>query len=103
MKMNHFVVEGFCEEKEKGVLPCNGSFVMGVNCFDCKQFSFTSVENELLFSDKNGIAKEIIGFGGAMDPDNYDDIDKYLDLWENICKRKINEAYDEYMKEKDKL
>lgn len=41
--------------------------------------------------------EDCIGFGGNMEPDTLQDRDKRISLWRSICRRKIREAYDEYI------
>lgn len=97
MNMRHFVIEGYCEENGKGDMPCKGTYAMGSHCIECDLFSSTSVENEILYVDEHGITDEVIGFGGEMEPIEPEKKAYYLDIWKKICKKKINEAYEDYM------
>lgn len=38
-----------------------------------------------------------------MLPEDFSLEDKYIASWERICSKKMNEAYDEYMKEKERI
>lgn len=101
MKMKHMLIEGFCGEKtDQQIYPCKNSFKMGIHCFTCPQFSYTSCPNEIALSNENGIIEHLddfIGFGGDMEPKNIEDLEKYIDVWKKICRAKIVEAHAEYM------
>ena len=49
-------------------------------------------------ADEGGIESEddFIGFGGDMEPDNIEKREFYIDIWKQICQKKIDEAYREY-------
>ena len=100
MKMKHLIIEGFCDEDEnKNACPCNGALKFGVHCFECSKFSYTFCPSEIAISDGEGIVEEWIGFGGDMEPTEQEKKDEYVTVWNKICKEKINEAYDEFMKQ----
>ena len=100
MKMRHFLVEGFCDGgKSQGIFPCKESLKFGIHCFKCPKFSYTFCPNEIAISDKNGIVEDWIGFGGVMEPAEMEKRDEYIALWTKICKEKINEAYDEFIRQ----
>jgi hypothetical protein len=42
-----------------------------------------------------------IGFGGDMDPDPYNDkmVSELKEPWGKVCKKKVNEAYEDYMRQ----
>lgn len=66
----------------------------------CPEFSFAQSENELAVSDDEGVIAELsdwIGFGGDMCPEKNEE--KWVSIWQRICKQKIQEAYQEYMHE----
>lgn len=73
--------------------------------------SYTYYPNEIDYSGKMGLIQgvdDFISFGGEMDvkidSDGYEIYRKQLlKKWEEICKSKISEAYDEYMKFKDRI
>ena len=105
MKMKHMIIEGFCEgyDNYNSVLPCNNSFLMGIECFKCSLFSYTFCENEIAYSNNYGIVEKVsdfIGFGGNMQID--ENKNKCIDIWSKICRQKIIEAYKEYMKQIEK-
>jgi hypothetical protein len=71
---------------------------------DCSYITFVEAPYELAFSKEFGdvdVYDEFswVGFGGDMEPDHIREQEKseLLKLWEKICKKKIKEAYDEYM------
>ena len=109
MQMEHILLEVYLEDSfdlEDTLLSSNRLKELVE-----KNIKFTIAENEIAFVGKNGIVKEVddsIGFGGDMDVestiDNYSEIhDKLLQEWEDICRKKIDEAYDEYMKKKNEI
>ncbi|MCR2806844.1 hypothetical protein [Paenibacillus soyae] len=58
---------------------------------------------EIAYSGENGeVSPDAwIGFGGDMDPNPYNDkmVSELKETWRNLCKKKVNEAYQEYMKQ----
>ncbi len=103
MKMKHLLIEGFCEgNRNKIDYHCNGNMKLGIHCFECCKFSCTYCPNEMVVLDEEGIVQEGIGFGGEMEPDNIEDRDKYIALWNEICKKKIKEAYEEFIDRKSR-
>ncbi len=98
MKMEHLLIEGFCDAKEKlCTFPCNGALKIGVHCFECSQFSYTFCPNEIAISNGEGIVEESIGYGGDMEPIEIERIEESISVWHKICKEKINEAYELFM------
>ena len=107
MHMGHVLVEIFCEGeqatgKQTGsnatMLGCNGSYEIGVGCWECPFASFTSAPNELALSDSFGavaIAHNSFGFGGHMFPAENEAY--WRDRWQSIAREKLNGAYQEYM------
>ena len=96
MKMQHLLIEGYCD----GVAGDENSFILGIYCFKCSRFSFCECPNEIALSGEKGLIEDdedCIGFGGDMEPDALQNRNKYISIWRNICRRKIKEAYDEYM------
>ncbi|SHH36929.1 hypothetical protein [Tepidibacter thalassicus] len=79
----------------------------GYHCFEneCEFISYTNVSHQISYVGELSEVKTDIGFGGEMEPTNYDKEQrkKLLAIWENICKNKIKEAYDEYMKVKNSI
>lgn len=108
MIMKHVLLEMYCDcntqNKEKPIY-CNG---IGHICIqhNCKYLGCTYCPNEIAYVGSTGIVEssdDCIGFGGEMEPKIYDssEIDILLSEWKCICKKKINEAYDEYMEFKN--
>ncbi|URZ05407.1 hypothetical protein [Clostridium felsineum] len=108
MIMKHVLLEMYCKcntEKEKP----NYCDVIGHNCIhhNCKYLSTTCCPNEIAFAGSTGVVEsfdDCIGFGGEMEPETLDSSEYgvLLSKWKEICKKKIDEAYDEYMEFKNK-
>ena len=102
MKMQHLIIEGFCDGNEKlNIYPCNGELRFGIHCFKCPKFSYTYCPNEIALSNSEGVVEEYIGFGGIMEPLEVERRDEYIEVWNKICKEKIDEAYNEYLRQFD--
>ncbi|WP_113675809.1 hypothetical protein [Vallitalea guaymasensis] len=111
MSYIHVLLEAYCgydyrkDKKESVPKFCKqGTNNPGYHCFDneCPFRSYTVCPNELAYVNEVGEVKDresFIGFGGEMDSDGFDIIEhnELISLWERICKKKIKEAYDEYM------
>jgi len=111
MAYRHVLLEVYCfydnRDDKMDAVPkyCNyGVGKPGYHCVDneCKFRSFTQCPHEFAYAGAFGEVKgedSYIGFGGEMEPDRYDELEraKLLKLWEQICKKKIDEAYDEYV------
>lgn len=109
MKMKHVLLEIYCDydeenENEKTIC-CN---VIGNSCMEsnCKYLSYTICPYEIAFTGSTGVVEsfdECIGFGGKMEPETNDSSEREILLkeWKSICKKKIDEAYDEYMEFKN--
>lgn len=101
MRMQHFLIEGYCDGKEgEKNYACEGTLTFGLYCIRCPQFSYTKCPNEISVSDNEGLIKEqvdYIGFGGEMEPTNIEKREEYISIWNNICRKKIKEAYEEYI------
>lgn len=111
MGYRHVLLEVYCgyeNRKDKSAkLPeyCRyGVNNPGYHCFanECPFKSFTQCPNELAYVGDYGEVKDgnsYVGFGGEME--SYDNDEnkriKLLKLWEDISRKKIDEAYDEYM------
>ena len=93
--------EGYCDGAiGEEIHPCKNTFKLGIYCFKCTQFSFCECPNEIAISGEKGLIEydeDCIGFGGNMEPDTLRDRGKCISLWKSICRRKIKEAYDEYI------
>lgn len=100
MKMKHLIIEGFCDGIEnREIYPCNGKLKFGIHCFKCEKFSYTYCPNEIAISDADGIVEDYIGFGGDMEPSETKRKREYVAIWNKICKEKVNETYDEFIKQ----
>lgn len=113
MTIKHILLELHCshssvEDKgigEKPVFCKNGFGEPGYHCFEntCKYIGFTYAPHEVAYSAEFGEVPDSdawIGFGGEM-ISNYADeaqISEYKKIWEDICRQKIHEAYEEYLK-----
>lgn len=109
MKMKHVLLEMYCDCNAKTEKPkyCNG---IGHICIQhsCEYLGCTYCPNEIAFAGSFGVVESIddcIGFGGEMEPEINDsgEVDILLNEWKSICKKKIDEAYDEYMEFKNKI
>ena len=101
MKMQHLLIEGYCDGK-KGQKndSCKNTLKMGVHCLQCSYFSYSKCPNEIAVTDSEGVVEfqeDCIGFGGDMEPENIKKRDDYISIWKDICRKKISEAYDEYI------
>lgn len=107
MIMRHLLLEVYCDytdSKSKNSCCLKGDGTISTECFKekCKHLSFTKTENELAYAGESELVEnndEYIGFGGDMEPenDNYEKRDMLLTKWKEICKKKLDEAYNEYM------
>ena len=109
--MKHLLLEVYCDcdMKNKKSIPyfCKSTVeIMGVKCFKnkCKHLSFTSVENEIAYVGKYGqvesYASDCIGFGGDMEDSTKGyETEELINIWENKCKEKIDEAYNDFINE----
>lgn len=112
MLYTHVILEIFCmygmdEENEYEAPPhyCKyGVSNPGYHCLEnsCKYNTFTEAPNEIAFAGEKGVVPGFeawVGFGGDMEPKEFseEEICKLKKLWEEICRKKINEAYKEYM------
>jgi len=94
--MNFVFLETYCKkhfsENESKELPhfCAGNCIPGYTCIqnNCPYLDFTSAENAFAYIGKDSSSKEEILLGEDAD----------LQLWETICRKKINEAWEEYIK-----
>lgn len=101
MKMQHLLIEGYCDEIKGDKYPCKNTLNMGIHCLECSQFSFTKCPNEIAVSNEEGVVEneyDYIGFGGDMESEQLQSREYNLSVWKKICREKINEVYDEYMK-----
>lgn len=115
MGIKHLLLEVYCDcEVSKGQTKptycLNGLNNPGSHCFEneCKFLSYTNAQNEIAYVGINGLVDQFddcVGFGGEMEPELNDaELRKRLvSKWKNICKNKIDEAYDEYMNIKNTI
>lgn len=82
----------------------------GYHCFEnhCSFKNYTKCPNEFSYAGELGEVRDggsYIGFGGEMEPDDNDEAKrrKLIKLWERICIKKIDEAYEEYLFKKNKV
>lgn len=109
MRMKHVLLEIYCdcstENENEKLICCNE---VGKSCMEskCKYLSYTICPYEIAFTDSNGVVESFdncIGFGGEMEPETNNSSEREILLkeWKSICKKKIDEAYDEYMEYKN--
>jgi hypothetical protein len=72
---------------------------MGLYCLECDLFSYIICPYEIALSNEDGMIESLDDFI-SIDLDDEDGIMRYekVPIWQKICKVKIAEAYDEYMK-----
>ena len=103
MKMRHLLIEGYCDGKKgEESCPCESTLSLGTHCLECSYFSYTKCPNEIAISNDNGLVEcneDFIGFGGDMEPDDIKKREEYINVWRRICRKKINEAYEEYIRQ----
>ncbi len=100
MKFKHLLIECYCEEELQQEI-CNNNFEMGIQCINCPQASYVPCPNELALSNNKGVVESVedfIGFGGDMEPTEICEEEERIRIWRDICKRKIKEAYEEYIR-----
>lgn len=97
--MKHLLIEAYCDGNEREDVPCKGGLNIGIHCLLCPRFSYAECSNELAICGSHGEIgqNDFIGFGGDMEPDNMENRKECIDRWKEICRKKIDEAYDEYM------
>ncbi len=76
----------------------------GYHCMsnDCTFNAFTYTEDAIACTEDDGEVKGSdgwVGIGGDMQPDYLTDEQRIecVKMWKEICRRKVNEAYEEYM------
>lgn len=98
--LNHLLLEVYCTKdydenvgKDKPSYCCSDNFLPTYNCLfnKCPFVTFTSHENALCYINENSEAEKII----ALDEEDN------LNLWKEISLKKIDEAYDCFMKSKE--
>jgi hypothetical protein len=117
--LTHVILEVVCtfnfEHNDAPAMPTycqNGADNPGVHCVlnNCPNMGFTDAPYELAFSDANGeidISDDTnwVGFGGDMEPEGISECTRnQLEcLWAEISKKKIKEAYTEYLGQMEKI
>lgn len=94
--MNFVLLETYClkhfaENKSKEFPDfCSGDCIPGYSCMihNCPYLDFTSAENAFTYIGKDSSSKQEILLSSDDD----------LTLWERICRKKIDEAWEEYTK-----
>ncbi|TYP73230.1 hypothetical protein [Paenibacillus methanolicus] len=75
----------------------------GYHCLghDCPFAGHAPAPNEIAYSHENGEVghDSWIGFGGDMAPEPYHEqlVTELKDTWQQVCKEKVEEAYEAYM------
>ena len=102
---NHIMLEVYClkdlEENTKKENTDNCSeCTPGYSCLEnkCPYVTFTSYENALCYVNQNSTCEESIALGEETLSNK-----KLVSLWKDIACKKINEAYDEFLKQKNKI
>lgn len=105
---NCILLEVYCTNRnlntQSGTSKCYCSDqVPGYGCLHmhCPYISFTSCENSLCYVNDKSVAQEIVSLGGEM-VSYPSSTTEEISMWRDIAIKKINEAYNEYMKEKEK-
>lgn len=105
MIFRHVMLEVYCSKFDQQDKECmNTQGDPGYQCLseNCPNVSYTYADHELAYVGELGETSDsqaFIGFGGDMVPDNAnEEEEKELKrIWEEICREKIQEAYEEYM------
>ncbi|MCQ4087544.1 hypothetical protein [Saccharibacillus sp. JS10] len=108
MIFRHVMLEVYCskfDQEGKTDKECtNKQGDPGYQCLseNCPNVSYTYANHEIAYVGELGEtsdSRSFIGFGGDMVPDdaNENEEKELKGIWEEICRQKIQEAYDEYM------
>lgn len=99
MRMKHILLEGYCNfDIPNNSYPCNSKKgKMGLHCIGCEQFSYTEAPNELALSNKDSVIEKLDDF---IAPEFEIEYKGCIKRWNKICRVKIQEAYDEFIKMK---
>ena len=99
--MKHVLLEVYCDLKVSCKKPafCKG---VGHVCVQnkCEHMGCTYCPNEIALTSEYGIVEtfdDCIAFGGEMESKKGNLENVLINEWKRICKKKIIEAYDEYM------
>ena len=93
--MNYILLEAYCtkhfsgNESKAPPVFCDQNDIPTYKCIanNCPYLDFASAENAFTYIGKDSSSKEEILL----------DSDADLQLWEKICRKKINEAWEEYI------
>lgn len=93
---DHILLEAYCdfdwEKNDPALRPacCNKKEIPEFSCLanKCPYFYFTTAEYAFTYIGKDSSSKKEILLGEESD----------IELWESICRRKIDEAWEEYTK-----
>ena len=91
--MKHIMIEGFCEyDKPPKKYACSeNKGKMGFYCLECSKFSWTDAPYELAYTNKDGVVEEIDDMIALSDEYSHKS-----DIWRDICRKKIKEAWEEF-------
>ncbi len=112
MKIRHVLLELYCENNNSQSPLCckKGIGNPGYHCLseNCPNVSYTYAPYEIAYAGEAGVVpdhKAWVGFGGDMFPDDLDERKEaeLKQLWERICRQKIEEAYEEYMRQRETI
>ncbi|ACD24110.1 hypothetical protein FDE76_07190 [Clostridium botulinum] len=101
MKMKHVLLEMYCSLKSDNEKPtyCEG---VGHICIHnkCEYMGCTYCPNEIAYANEHGVVEDeldFVGFGGDMNGNDDNKTKELIEKWNKICRKKIDEAYEEYM------
>ncbi|MDY4544179.1 MAG: hypothetical protein SPE00_02525 [Bacilli bacterium] len=103
MKIKHLLIECFCDydSKDKNSICFTGNKI-NIDCLkhNCVHFMYTKCPNEIAYANEEGVVEketDFIGFGDEMEKENVKDKKILINKWKEICREKINEAYEQYI------
>lgn len=105
MRFKHILIEAFCNlDTPPSNYPCsNFSGNFGVHCLECPEFSYAPAPYELAMSNEFGVIEkhEEDCIAPYLDVGDYigateEEIFACRQLWKEICKEKIADAWTEF-------
>ena len=81
-------------------LPCESDFEVNSQCVLCKELIVIPSEYVFAVSGSDGTIEnegDFVCFDGTLLSDDADDFDNRAEIWRDICRRKMQEAYTEFM------